>query len=221
MRAATGSGVRGRRTDLADADPVEARVVRASGRNVALNTMSPPRVSTIGHSTRSIDEFIRLLKAHGIDRVVDIRTIPRSRHNPQFSRDLLSASLRQVGMRYTPMPGLGGLRHPRRNSKNPGWRNAGFRGYADYMETATFRRSVDQCIALAKDSHIVLMCAEAVPWRCHRSLVADALIVRGITVSEITSGVRARPHSLTPWAQVNGIQITYPDSTASCEIAPP
>jgi uncharacterized protein (DUF488 family) len=177
----------------------------------------PLPILTIGHSTRSIDEFIRLLTAHGVDRVIDIRTIPRSRHNPQFSRDMLSPALRLVGMRYTHLPGLGGLRHPRRDSVNSGWRNAGFRGYADYMQTAPFRRSLDRCIDLARDAHVVLMCAEAVPWRCHRSLVADALIVRGIAVSEITSAVRARPHSLTPWAEVNGIQITYPDSTAARE----
>jgi uncharacterized protein (DUF488 family) len=179
--------------------------------------MPPLPVLTIGHSTRSIVEFIRLLKAHGVDRVIDIRTIPRSRHNPQFSRDLLSRALRRVGIRYTHMPGLGGLRHPRPISVNSGWRNAGFRGYADYMQTATFRRSLERCIHLANDSHVALMCAEAVPWRCHRSLVADALIVRGVTVSEITSGVLARPYSLTPWAEVNGIQLTYPDSTAARE----
>lgn len=177
----------------------------------------PIAVLTIGHSTRSIDEFTRLLTAHGVDRVIDIRTIPRSRHNPQFSRAVLSRALRSAGIRYTHMPGLGGLRHPRRNSANGGWRNAGFRGYADYMQTAPFRRSLDRCIDLAKDMQVVLMCAEAVPWRCHRSLVADALIVRGIAVSEITSGVRARPHLLTPWAEVDGIQITYPDSTAARE----
>ena len=179
--------------------------------------MPPLPVLTIGHSTRPIDEFIRLLRAHGVDRVIDIRTIPRSSHNPQFSRDPLSRALRRVGMRYTHMPGLGGLRRPRRNSSNSGWRNAGFRGYADYMQTATFRRNLDRCIDLANDSHVALMCAEAVPWRCHRSLVADALIIRGIAVSEITSGVRARPHSLTPWAEVNGVEITYPDSTTARE----
>ena len=173
---------------------------------------SLPSVLTIGHSTRTIDEFIRLLTAHRVDRVIDIRTIPRSRHNPQFGRELLSSALRRAGIRYRHMPGLGGLRHPRRNSVNSGWRNAGFRGYADYMQTAKFRSSLDRCIELAQDSRVVLMCAEAVPWRCHRSLVADALGVRGIAVSEITSGVRARPHSLTPWARVNGIQITYPHS---------
>lgn len=185
--------------------------------SVVVQTRSILPVLTIGHSTRPIDGFIGLLRAHGVDRVIDIRTIPRSRHNPQFNRDLLSRALRRVGMRYTHMPGLGGLRHPRPDSANSGWRNAGFRGYADYMQTATFRRSLERCIDLANDSHVVLMCAEAVPWRCHRSLVADALIVRGIAVNEIISGVRARPHSLTPWAEVNGIQITYPDSTAARE----
>lgn len=158
-----------------------------------------------------------MLTAHGVDRVVDIRTIPRSRHNPQFSRETLYPVLRRAGIRYKHMSGLGGLRHPRRDSVNSGWRNAGFRGYADYMQTATFRRSLERCIDLAKHQHIVLMCAEAVPWRCHRSLVADALLVRGIAVSEITSGVRARPHSLTPWAEVNGIQVTYPDVAAAHE----
>ena len=158
---------------------------------------------------------MRLLAAHHVYRVIDIRTIPRSRHNPQFGRDLLSPALRRLGMRYTHIPGLGGLRHPRRNSPNNGWRNAGFRGYADYMQTAPFRRSLDRCIALAKDAQVVLMCAEAVPWRCHRSLVADALIVRGIAVSEITSGVRVRPHVLTPWAEVEGIEITDPESTGT------
>jgi uncharacterized protein (DUF488 family) len=179
--------------------------------------MSSLPVLTIGHSTRSSDEFIRLLRAHGVGRVIDIRTMPRSGHNPQFNSGLLSRALRHAGMRYTHLPGLGGLRHPRRHSANSGWRNAGFRGYADYMQTAAFRRSLDRCIGLAKKSPVALMCAEAVPWRCHRSLVADALIVRGLTVSEITSGVRARPHSLTPWAEVNGVQITYPDSPAARE----
>jgi uncharacterized protein (DUF488 family) len=110
---------------------------------------------------------------------------------------------------------LGGLRHPRKDSLNIGWRNAGFRGYADYMQTAAFSRSLDRCIELAADQRVVLMCAESVPWRCHRSLVADALIVRGFAVSEITSGVRVRLHVLTPWAKVDGTQITYPDPTAA------
>jgi uncharacterized protein (DUF488 family) len=115
------------------------------------------------------------------------------------------------------MAGLGGLRHPRPDSVNRGWRNAGFRGYADYMQTAAFEKSLERCIALANDEQIVLMCAEGVPWRCHRSLVADALLVRGVAVSEITSGIRARSHSLTPWAEVRGLTITYPGATASQE----
>ena len=172
--------------------------------------MTPLVVFTIGHSTRTIEDFIHLLKAHGVQRVIDVRTIPRSRHNPQFNRDQLSPALHRSRIHYRHMPGLGGLRRARRDSTNTGWRNASFRGYADYMQTSTFRESLDRCIALAKRERVVLMCAEAVPWRCHRSLIADALLARGIEVSEITSGVRTRPHSLTPWARVNGTQVTYP-----------
>lgn len=175
-----------------------------------LPCVAPPTVFTIGHSTRSIEEFIRLLRAHRVDRLVDIRTIPRSRHNPQFSRESISPSLRKAGIRYRHMAGLGGLRRPRPDSVNAGWRNASFRGYADYMQTAAFRRSLARCIELATHERVALMCAEAVPWRCHRSLVADALLVRGIAAQEITSGVRARPHTLTPWAAVTGIRLTYP-----------
>jgi uncharacterized protein (DUF488 family) len=175
--------------------------------------VTPLVALTIGHSTRSIEEFIRLLKAHGVRRVIDVRKIPRSRHNPQFNRDTLSSALHRARIHYRHMPGLGGLRHTRRDSTNRGWRNASFRGYADYMQTATFRRNLDRCIDLAKSERVVLMCAEAVPWRCHRSLIADALLVRGIAASEITSGIRVRPHVLTPWARVKGTQITYPDAT--------
>jgi uncharacterized protein (DUF488 family) len=175
--------------------------------------VTPLVILTIGHSTRSIEEFIRLLEAHGVGRVVDVRTIPRSRHNPQFNRDNLSVALRRARIHYRHMPGLGGLRHARRDSTNTGWRNASFRGYADYMQTAPFRRSLDRCINLALRERVVLMCAEAVPWRCHRSLIADALLVRGIEVREITSGVRSRRHSLKPWAQVTGTRIIYPGST--------
>ena len=167
-------------------------------------------IFTIGHSTRSIDEFIRLLKAHGVQRVVDVRTIPRSRHNPHFNRDELAPALHRRKIHYRHIPGLGGLRHARPDSSNTGWRNAGFRGYADYMQTPEFEDSLERCLDLAKQERIVLMCAEAVPWRCHRSLIADALLARGITASEITSGVRARPHSLTPFARVQGIHVTYP-----------
>lgn len=167
-------------------------------------------VFTIGHSTRSIEDFIALLRAHGVGRVVDVRTIPRSRHNPQFNRDQLSPALHRARIHYRHMPGLGGLRRARRDSTNLRWRNASFRGYADYMQTSTFKENLDRCIALAKRERVVLMCAEAVPWRCHRSLIADALLVRGIEASEIASRVRTQPHSLTPWARVIGTQVTYP-----------
>ena len=137
-------------------------------------------IYTIGHSTRPMDQFVRLLKAHGIQRVLDVRTIPRSRHNPQYSRERLSPALRRAGVRYRHLPGLGGLRKPRRDSLNLGWRNTSFRGYADYMQSAAFQRSLARCIAIARRERVALMCAEAVPWRCHRSLIADALIARGI-----------------------------------------
>ena len=172
--------------------------------------MTPLVVFTIGHSTRTRQDFIRLLKAHEVQRVIDVRTIPRSRHNPQFNRDQLSPALHGARIHYRHMPGLGGLRRARRDSTNTGWRNASFRGYADHMQTSMFRESLDQCIELAKRERVVLMCAEAVPWRCHRSLIADALLARGIKAREITSGIRTRPHSLTPWARVNRTQVTYP-----------
>jgi uncharacterized protein (DUF488 family) len=172
--------------------------------------MAPLTIFTIGHSTRPIDEFIRLLEAHGVQRLVDVRTIPRSRHNPQFNRDRLSPALRRRKIHYRHMPGLGGLRRARPDSTNTGWRNASFRGYADYMQTPEFEHSLDACIDLAKQERVALMCAEAVPWRCHRSLIADALLARGITASEITSRIRARPHALAPFARVKGRRVTYP-----------
>jgi len=172
--------------------------------------MAPLVIFTIGHSTRTIEEFTRLLKAHGVQRVIDVRTIPRSRHNPQFNRDRLSPALHGARIHYRHMPGLGGLRHARPDSANTGWRNTSFRGYADYMQTAAFEESLARCLEFAKRERVVLMCAEAVPWRCHRSLIADALLVRGIDAREITSGIRTRRHLLTPWARVDGTRITYP-----------
>ena len=172
--------------------------------------MTPLTVFTVGHSTRSIEEFVHLLKAHGIQHVIDVRSIPRSRHNRQFARDQLSPALHRFRIHYSHMPGLSGRRHPRTDSTNTGWRNVGFRGYADYMETHAFKDSLDQCITLARDERVVLMCAEAVPWRCHRSLIADALLARGVEVKEITSAMQARPHSMTSWARVSGTHVTYP-----------
>ena len=167
-------------------------------------------VFTIGHSTRPISEFINLLTAHGVERLVDVRKIPQSRHNPQFGREQLSASLERAGIHYTHMPGLGGLRRPRKDSTNTGWRNASFRGYADYMQTREFEEHLDRCIELANAEQVALMCAEAVTWRCHRSLIADALLARDINVREIESAKEARPHALTPWARVEGTKVTYP-----------
>ncbi len=172
---------------------------------------SPLTVFTIGHSTRPIDEFLDLLRAHAIRQLLDIRTIPKSRRNPQFNTDSLAASLASAGIGYLHMKDLGGLRHPARDSINLGWHNASFRGFADYMQTPQFAAALAQAIQLAKEtSPTVLMCAEAVPWRCHRSLVADALVVRGIRVLEIISAAEPKEHALTPFAHVRGTRITYP-----------
>lgn len=167
-------------------------------------------VLTIGHSTHTLAEFIGLLQAHGATRVVDVRTVPRSRHNPQFNKTSLPGLLKKAGLGYIHLSGLGGLRHATCDSVNLGWHNASFQGYADYMQTPEFEQSLDELIQLANQERIVLMCAEAVPWRCHRSLIADALLVRGIRVEDIMSPTRRQVHTLTPFAKVRGITITYP-----------
>ena len=175
-----------------------------------VESAAPPLVMTIGHSTRSVEEFIHLLKAHGVKRLVDVRTVPRSRHNPQFNRTTLSPTLHSARLHYRYMPGLGGFRHPRRDSVNMGWRNSSFRGFADYMQTPEFDESLVDLIELAKQERTAIMCAEAVPWRCHRSLIADALLARGIEVREITGANRTILHTLTPWARLNATHVTYP-----------
>ncbi len=167
-------------------------------------------VMTIGHSTRPVKEFIRLLKAHDVKRIVDVRTVPRSRHNPQCNRNQLSSSLHSARLHCRYMPGLGGFRHALKDSINAAWHNASFRGYADYMQTSEFNKNLEKLIELAKTESIAIMCAEAVPWRCHRSLIADALLARGVEVREITSAIRAQRHTLTPWGKVSGTQVTYP-----------
>lgn len=171
---------------------------------------APPLVMTIGHSTHSLEEFIHLLQAHAATSVVDVRTIPRSRLNPQFNKASLPRSLRKAGLKYVHLPGLGGLRHAKRDSTNLGWRNASFRGYADYMQTPEFAQSLGELLRLVDQERVVLMCAEAVPWRCHRSLIADALLVRGIRVGDIMSATHCEDHTLTPFAKVRGTTITYP-----------
>jgi len=169
-------------------------------------------VLTIGHSTRSIESFIEMLRAHGVKRLVDVRTIPRSRTNPQFNREDLAQSLAEASIGYTHVAELGGLRHARKDSLNTGWRNTSFRGYADYMQTPEFEAAIESLIETAKREQITIMCAEAVPWRCHRSLIGDALKVREIAVEDIMSATRTQPHELTSFARVNGIEITYPAS---------
>lgn len=174
-----------------------------------------PVVFTIGHSTKALDAFISLLQAHSITIIVDIRTIPRSRHNPQFNLDTLPDKLHTAGIGYVHMPDLGGLRHARKDSPNAGWHNSSFRGFADYMQTEEFEKNLGKLIDLSRSEQIALMCAEAVPWRCHRSLIADALLVRGISVEHIMSQNRRSPHSLTPFAKINGMKITYPPESSA------
>ncbi len=170
----------------------------------------PATVLTIGHSTRSIEMFIETLQAHGVKRLVDVRTIPRSRHNPQFNRDALPETLLQAGIGYTHMEELGGLRHARKDSLNTGWHNASFRGFADYMQTPEFETGLKTLIQAAKREQVAIMCAEAVPWRCHRSLIGDALEARGIAVKDIMSANRTQTHELTSFARVKGAHVTYP-----------
>lgn len=165
---------------------------------------------TVGHSTRSLEAFLTLLDAHEVNRVVDVRTVPRSRRNPQFNRETLPAALKAVGIGYVHMAGLGGLRRPRPESPNTGWRNASFRGFADYMGTPEFVQHLEALIALPEHECVALMCAEAVPWRCHRSLIADALSVRHIPVEHVLSATRREPHVLTSWAKVDGTALIYP-----------
>lgn len=174
-------------------------------------------IYTIGHSTRPIEEFVGILQHYGITVLADIRTIPKSRHNPQFGQNELPRSLEAAGIRYQAMPDLGGLRHSRKDSINTAWRNASFRGYADYMQTDPFRVALETLMTLAEHECVAIMCAEAVPWRCHRSLVGDALLVRGVDVLDIFSETSVKPHTMTGWAQVDGLTITYPGEEKTAE----
>lgn len=174
-----------------------------------------PTIFTIGHSTHPLKEFIFLLMHYGITHLIDIRTIPRSRYNSQFNEKKLSGSLKKHGIQYTHLSGLGGLRHTSADSINKGWHNGSFRGFADYMQTEEFEKNIKELIGFARGNQIAIMCAEAVPWRCHRSLVADALTVRGIHVEDIFSETSQKTHILTAWAKVKGKRITYPKSKKS------
>jgi uncharacterized protein (DUF488 family) len=172
--------------------------------------MKKPSIFTIGHSTRPIDEFVELLQMNGVKEVVDIRTMPMSRHNPQFNGDALKQSLKKNGIRYKHLKKLGGLRHSGKDSVNLGWRNLSFRGYADYMSTAEFAEGLELLTKIARSRETAIMCAEAVPWRCHRSLVADALIKQGWLVRDIISRTSAARHRLTPFLKVRNGQLIYP-----------
>jgi hypothetical protein len=169
-----------------------------------------PTVLTIGHSTHTWKVFLALLRAHRVERVIDVRSIPRSRHNPQFNQKILRTKLRSARIGYVHLRKLGGLRHARRDSSNMGWRNSSFRGFADYMQTSEFKAGVQRLIKLARQKRTALMCAEAVPWRCHRSLIADALTVLGIRVEDIMSKTCSQLHSLTSFIRVRRGCITYP-----------
>lgn len=175
--------------------------------------MNPPdllTIYTIGHSNRSFDIFLGLLEEHGIQHVLDIRTIPKSRHNPQFGKDQLAPALAEHDIKYSHLTLLGGLRKVQPDSPNTAWRNKSFQGYADYMQTADFEAGLAQAISVAKQSRSVLMCAEAVPWRCHRSLVADALLLRHIQVEDIINPGKTHPHKMTPWGKSVDYKMIYP-----------
>jgi len=171
-------------------------------------------VFTIGHSTRALAEFIALLAAHSVSQLIDVRTVPRSRHNPQFNRDTFPAALEVAGIGYAHVAGLGGFRRTHAGSLNMGWRNVSFRGFADYMQAPEFAENLDALIEQATRAQVVLMCAEAVPWRCHRSLIADALVAHGLRAAEIINATRVQIHTLTPFARVDGTGVTYPPQGA-------
>lgn len=177
-------------------------------------------VYTVGHSTRPIEAFLDLLDSFEVEILADIRTIPRSRRNPWFNQDALPASLAARGIGYAHVRALGGLRHTKKDSVNTGWRNESFRGYADYMQTSQFAEGLSELQALASQGQVAIMCAEAVPWRCHRSLVADALLVRGAIPLHIMGVGRAQAHRLTSFAQVDGTSLTYPPEDLTAHIPP-
>jgi uncharacterized protein (DUF488 family) len=178
--------------------------------NTRLCPPEGPAVFTIGHSTRPLEEFAAMLRANAVDLLVDVRTVPKSRHNPQFAGSELAVSLPALGIEYRHEAALGGLRKPSADSPNGAWRNASFRGYADYMQTDAFAAALEDVMALGRERRLALMCAEGNPFRCHRTLLADALFARGVESCEITASGRPKPHRLTPFARVDGATLTYP-----------
>lgn len=180
-------------------------------------TIAMQTIHTIGHSTRSITEFIELLQSHAITQLVDIRTIPKSRHNPQFGQQEIRKSLEDAGIRYVYLQALGGLRPATKRSVNGAWHNLSFRNYADYMQTDEFTQGLNELLEISKKSATAIMCAEAVPWRCHRSLVSDALLIRNVSVCEIIGKDNVREHKLTSFAVADGVSVTYPKSALEAE----
>jgi uncharacterized protein (DUF488 family) len=178
-----------------------------------------PILYTVGHSTRSLETFADLLKHHGVRAIADVRRFPKSRKYPHFNDDALAVSLPELGLQYTPIPLLGGRRRAGSDSPNTGWRNESFRGYADYTMTPPFAQGLEQLLTLAAQTPTAMMCAEAVPWRCHRSLIADAALVRGWRVLDVVGEAEAKPHKLTPFARVEGTRITYPPATEPADAA--
>lgn len=175
-----------------------------------MSSQAEPTILTIGHSTRTLDEFLNLLRTYEVTMVVDVRTVPRSRHNPQFNKENFPNVLKAEGIKYVHMPELGGLRRASADSTNLAWQNKTFRGYADYMQTKEFAESLLRLISLARENCIAIMCAEAVPWRCHRNLIADALVVRHFKVKHVLNETSSTNHELTPFACIEGNKITYP-----------
>jgi uncharacterized protein (DUF488 family) len=176
---------------------------------------------TVGHSNRTWEDFVALLRAHGVQQIADVRRFPGSRRLPQFNDAHLARHLPEAGIAYLPFPDLGGRRRPSDDSPNTGWRNDGFRGYADYMQTSTFADALSALAAQAAQTPTAVMCAEAVPWRCHRSLIADGMLVRGWQVLDIMSPTSAKPHKLTPFARVDGVRLTYPPEEPLLPFVPP
>lgn len=172
-----------------------------------------PTLCTIGHSTRTIEEFLSLLTAHRILRLVDVRRYPRSRRYPHFHSDALANRLTDAGLTYRHMPDLGGRRTARSDSPNTGWRNASFRGYADYMQTEEFQQAIEALTSEASEARTVIMCAEAVPWRCHRSLIADRLLINGWEVIHIMGPAQVQSHRLTSFAIPRDGRLLYPAPT--------
>ena len=166
-------------------------------------------VYTVGHSTRSLDELLALLAAHRIAGIADVRRFPASRRHPHFAREALARALAEHDIAYDWLPGLGGRREARPDSPHVAWRSAAFRGYADHMETPEFDQECARLLELAAARPTALLCAEAVPWRCHRQLIADALVARGIEVRHVLGASGTSLHRLTPFARLDGERVVY------------